>query len=43
MWKGANAGLIVPLEPRTAENTTPTTIESFVAEDFVPAYQKAGA
>src|SRR6202041_184738 len=43
MWKGANAGLIVPLEPRTAENTTPTTLESFVTEDFVPAYQKAGA
>jgi uncharacterized protein YbjT (DUF2867 family) len=42
MWKGANAGLIVPLGLRTAENTTPTTLESFVAEIFVPAYQKAG-
>lgn len=42
MWKGANAGLIVPIEPRRAENTTPTTLESFVAEVFVPAYQKAG-
>jgi uncharacterized protein YbjT (DUF2867 family) len=42
MWKGANAGLIAPLEPRTAENTTPTTLESFVTEVFVPAYQKAG-
>ena len=43
MWKGANAGLIVPLEPRTAENTTPTTLESFVSEVFVPAYQKAAS
>ncbi|HEY0705102.1 MAG TPA: NmrA family NAD(P)-binding protein [Candidatus Acidoferrales bacterium] len=43
MWKGANAGLINPLEPRTAENTTPTTLESFVTEVFVPAYQKAAA
>ncbi len=38
MWKGANAGLIVPLEPRSAINTTPTTLESFVAEVFAPAY-----
>ena len=38
MWKGANAGLIAPLEQRSAKNTTPTTIESFVSEVFVPAY-----
>jgi uncharacterized protein YbjT (DUF2867 family) len=38
MWKGANAGLIVPLEQRSAKNTTPTTIESFVTEVFAPAY-----
>lgn len=38
MWKSANAGLIVPLEQRSAKNTTPTTIESFVAEIFAPAY-----
>ncbi len=43
MWKGANAGLIAPLEKRSAENTTPTTIESFVAEEFVPAYQRVAA
>jgi uncharacterized protein YbjT (DUF2867 family) len=42
MWKGANAGLINPLEQRTAENTTPTSLETFVTEVFVPAYQKAG-
>jgi uncharacterized protein YbjT (DUF2867 family) len=38
MWKGANAGLIVPQEKRSAKNTTPTTIESFVTEVFAPAY-----
>ena len=38
MWDGANAGLIVPLEERSARNTTPTTLESFVARVFAPAY-----
>jgi uncharacterized protein YbjT (DUF2867 family) len=38
MWDGANAGLIVPQEARSARNTTPTTLESFVTEIFVPAY-----
>jgi hypothetical protein len=38
MWDGANAGLIVPLEERSARNTTPTTLESFVTRIFAPAY-----
>jgi uncharacterized protein YbjT (DUF2867 family) len=38
MWDGANAGLIVPQEARSARNTTATTLESFVTETFVPAY-----
>lgn len=38
MWQGANAGLIVPQQPRTAQNTTPTTIEWFAREVFAPAY-----
>ena len=38
MWDGANAGLIVPRETRSARNTTPTTLESFLTEAFVPAY-----
>lgn len=38
MWKGANAGLIVPQQPRTTQNTTPTTIERFAQEVFAPAY-----
>jgi uncharacterized protein YbjT (DUF2867 family) len=39
MWNGANAGLIAPQERRSAQNTTPTTIESFAAEVFAPAYR----
>jgi uncharacterized protein YbjT (DUF2867 family) len=38
MWKAGNAGLLAPQEKRSAENTTPTTIESFVTEVFAPAY-----
>ena len=37
MWEGANAGLIRPQEPRSARNTTPTSLESFVTEVFAPA------
>ena len=39
MWEGANAGLIVPQERRSAKNSTPTTLETFVTEVFAPAYQ----
>ena len=38
MWDGANAGLIVPQEKRSPKNTTSTTLESFVAKAFAPAY-----
>jgi uncharacterized protein YbjT (DUF2867 family) len=41
MCEGANAGLIVPQEARSAKNTTPTTLESFVTEVFAPAYLKS--
>lgn len=37
MWEGANAGLIGPQEPRSAKNTTPTSLETFVGEIFAPA------
>ncbi|MGA8409821.1 MAG: NmrA family NAD(P)-binding protein [Candidatus Acidiferrales bacterium] len=43
MWKGGNAGLIAPEEQRSAKNTTPTTLESFVTEVFVPAYSAQAA
>ena len=38
-----NSGHMRALEPRTAENTTPTSFETFVAESFVPAYQQQAA
>ena len=38
MWDGANAGLIAPQEQRSAKNTTPTTLESFVKEVFAPEF-----
>src|SRR5258708_4913167 len=38
MWDGANADLIAPQEVRSAKNTTPTRLESFVSEVFAPAY-----
>ncbi len=39
MFRGFNGGIVVAREPRTAENSTPTSIETFVKEVFVPAYQ----
>jgi uncharacterized protein YbjT (DUF2867 family) len=39
LWDGANAGLVVPHEARSPKNTTPTTLETFVAEVFAPAYR----
>jgi uncharacterized protein YbjT (DUF2867 family) len=38
MWKAGNAGLLAPQEKRSAETSMLTTIESFVAEVFAPAY-----
>ncbi len=38
-----NAGRMRPLEPRSPQNTTPTSYETFVAESFVPAYQQQAA
>jgi uncharacterized protein YbjT (DUF2867 family) len=39
MFQGRNNGIVAGLEPRTAANTTPTSIETFVKEVFAPAYQ----
>ncbi|MGH9473593.1 MAG: NmrA family NAD(P)-binding protein [Terriglobales bacterium] len=41
MWNGANSGLIAPEKARSVANSTPTTLEAFVRETFVPAYQHA--
>jgi uncharacterized protein YbjT (DUF2867 family) len=39
MYQGMNNGIVAGMEPRSAENTTPTSIETFVKEVFAPAYQ----
>lgn len=40
MTHAMNAGTMRALEPRTPQNTTPTSYETFTAEVFVPAYQQ---
>ncbi len=39
MSEGLNSGHMRALEARTAKNTTPTSFETFVKEQFVPLYQ----
>jgi uncharacterized protein YbjT (DUF2867 family) len=39
MFQGFNNGIVAGLQPRSAANTTPTSIETFVKEVFAPAYQ----
>jgi uncharacterized protein YbjT (DUF2867 family) len=43
MSEALNSGYMVALEPRSEQNTTPTSIETFVAEEFVPRFQAKGA
>jgi uncharacterized protein YbjT (DUF2867 family) len=43
MCNALNSGYMKALEPRSPANTTPTTIETFVAEVFVPAYRGKAA
>ena len=43
MSEALNSGYMRALEPRSAQNTTPTTIETFVAEVFVPAFRAQAA
>jgi uncharacterized protein YbjT (DUF2867 family) len=38
-----NSGYMRFLEPRSPQNTTPTSFETFAAEVFVPAYKKQAA
>ncbi len=38
-----NSGYMKALEPRSPKNTTPTSYETFVNEEFVPAYQRQKA
>ena len=39
MYKSINAGVLVPLERRSPENTTPTSFERFVQDVFAAAYR----
>lgn len=41
MAEAMNSGYMAPLEPRSASNTTPTSIEAFIAEEFAPRFQAA--
>ncbi len=43
MFDAMNSGWMRPLESRSGENTTPTTIEQFIAEEFIPRYQSKAA
>jgi uncharacterized protein YbjT (DUF2867 family) len=43
MYKAINAGVVAPQEPRSPENTTPTSFEKFVQDVFVPAYHGKAA
>jgi uncharacterized protein YbjT (DUF2867 family) len=39
MYKSVNAGVLAAQEPRSPENTTPTSFEAFVRDVFAPAYR----
>ena len=41
MADALNSGYMAPLEPRTEANSTPTSIETFISEEFVPRFQAA--
>jgi uncharacterized protein YbjT (DUF2867 family) len=43
MFTAINAGVLAAQEPRSPENTTPTSFETFVQEVFAPAYQGKAA
>jgi len=43
MCDAMNSGHMVPLESRSAANSTPTAFETFVAEEFVPRFQARSA
>jgi uncharacterized protein YbjT (DUF2867 family) len=43
LFQAINNGIVTATEPRSAANTTPTTIETFVKEVFAPAYRGKAA
>jgi len=42
MSEALNSGYVTALESRSAANTTPTSFETFVAEEFVPRFKAKG-
>jgi hypothetical protein len=38
MFRAINAGVLAAQEPRSHQNTTPTSFEKFVHDIFAPAY-----
>jgi hypothetical protein len=43
MAHALNTGHMIALEPRSARNTSATAFETFVEEEFVPAFKQAAA
>jgi hypothetical protein len=43
MAESLNSGYMKMLEPRSPANSTPTTLDTFIAEVFVPAYKGIAA
>lgn len=43
MAAALNSGYMIALEKRSAQNTTPTSFETFVTEEFVPRFQGKSA
>ena len=41
MSQGLNSGHMRALETRSAKNTTPTSYETFVKEEFAPLFAKS--
>jgi hypothetical protein len=39
MFGAMNDGAVAATEPRSEQNTTPTSIETFMRDVFVPLYQ----
>lgn len=43
MAEALNSGYMRALEPRSGRNTTPTSLETFIAQEFVPRFQGKAA
>ena len=41
MCASLTSGYMKPLESRSARNTTPTTYETFVQQEFLPRYRSS--